>query len=837
MRRWRAPALLAAGYAIGSLAAFGLFRASSSGAVFFPPAGVSLAALVLTERKRWPLLLLTIAATEVAVDLSHGQSIRYVWGYALANTAEPLVGAWLLRRHPKGAAGAAHWLGLWAFVTRAVVVAPLVGATVGTATVVWGEGKGNWGSVFGPFWAGDALAVLTVGGTLLAFLSPDQRHLRPGRQVLVGVGLTVTALTVAGFWPSTPLFYLPVPFIALVGVRLASPAPAYLTGLVMAVTANVMSALGHGPWAAVADRPHLGLTTLQCFLALATLTGVTLAKATHDRDLAQEQTTAARLERQRAQILYDSAPFGYVTTDPKGTIIRANETFLEMTGFQRDDLVGARRISQLFSVGGRLYYETHFAPLLRMHGAAQEIAFDIVTSTGDRLPVLINAELNSDDGEPATIRLAILDATQRRSYENELLAERQRAEQFAERLDALQQLTARLAAASTTEEIATAVVRDGIPLMAKEGVLGLADRARPGMVRTWPTFGAGNPVVESLLYVAIDDPLPVTAVIRTGAPLQLRTAAEIRSQFPASWPTYEMTDVVSCLGVPIHAADRCVGALLLGFQSEQAFEDDLIEYAGAISNLIASALERAWLYEHEFQTAHELQQALLPVIDVQNRDLEALTYYRPAFRNNDIGGDWYDLFALDDDSYVVVVGDVVGHDIAAAATMGHLQSAVRLYALDDPSPDVLLRRLDQAVAAIPGSLCTTLFYALYQPSTGRVVYSSAGHPPPLLVAGGSIQLLDSARSTPLGLGVARTVATAELPPGGHLLLYTDGLVETKSAPIDRSIERLTIEARGLATTDAATWCERLLDQRSGLDQFDDMVLMCLSRPDAGPIRF
>lgn len=127
--------------------------------------------------------------------------------------------------------------------------------------------------------------------------------------------------------------------------------------------------------------------------------------------------------------LYENAPCGYLSTLPDGTIVKANRTFLTWTGFERDDLVGRRRLQELFPVGDRIYYETHWAPLLRMQGTVREIAIELVARDGARLPVLANAVLERDaEGHPQVVRTVLFDARERRAYEQELVAARDRAE-------------------------------------------------------------------------------------------------------------------------------------------------------------------------------------------------------------------------------------------------------------------------------------------------------------------------------------------------------------------------------------------------------------------------
>lgn len=135
-----------------------------------------------------------------------------------------------------------------------------------------------------------------------------------------------------------------------------------------------------------------------------------------------------------AEELYDRAPCGYLTTAPDGTILKVNQTFLVWTGFRRDELANQRRLSDLLTAGGRIYHETHYAPMLQMQGTVREIALDIVTAGGKRLPVLLNSVLERNSaGTPMLIRTAIFNATERREYERELLRAKERAEESERR--------------------------------------------------------------------------------------------------------------------------------------------------------------------------------------------------------------------------------------------------------------------------------------------------------------------------------------------------------------------------------------------------------------------
>lgn len=154
-------------------------------------------------------------------------------------------------------------------------------------------------------------------------------------------------------------------------------------------------------------------------------------------ELAREAFHDALLDDD-AEKLYEQAPCGYLSTTPEGVIVKVNQTFLTWTGLAREALLGRRRFADLLTVGGRLYHETHFAPMLLMHGTVRAIALDVALPSGETLPVLVNAVLERDDqGTPRVIRVVLFDATERRRYERELLRAKRSAEASEERALAL----------------------------------------------------------------------------------------------------------------------------------------------------------------------------------------------------------------------------------------------------------------------------------------------------------------------------------------------------------------------------------------------------------------
>jgi sigma-B regulation protein RsbU (phosphoserine phosphatase) len=146
----------------------------------------------------------------------------------------------------------------------------------------------------------------------------------------------------------------------------------------------------------------------------------------------------AALLEDDAEQLYDRAPCGYLSTTPDGMVVKVNQTFLTLTGYRREDLVGRRTFVQLLSPGGRIYHETHYGPMLRGEGKAAAIALEMVRADGSRLPVLVNAVLERDSGgAPIVVRAAVFDATDRRSYERELVRARLQAEESEARASTL----------------------------------------------------------------------------------------------------------------------------------------------------------------------------------------------------------------------------------------------------------------------------------------------------------------------------------------------------------------------------------------------------------------
>lgn len=219
---------------------------------------------------------------------------------------------------------------------------------------------------------------------------------------------------------------------------------------------------------------------------------------------------------------------------------------------------------------------------------------------------------------------------------------------------------------------------------------------------------------------------------------------------------------------------------------------------GGLMVLLRDVTEEQRLRQEQRDRSLRLQRALLGRIDLT--DLELSASYVPAEHGELSGGDWYDVISLDEDRYALVVGDVVGHDIEASATMGQLRAVIRAYALIDEQPDRVLDQTDSIAQTIEAAGCTTLSYVVFNRRTGQVQYTSAGHPPPLVVtADGTTRFLNGGRRPPLATfdatGTHRDSTT--LGDGDVLILYTDGLIERRRETLDTGLDRLEMVASDL----------------------------------------
>ncbi|MEH0981216.1 SpoIIE family protein phosphatase [Micromonospora sp. CPCC 205556] len=248
-----------------------------------------------------------------------------------------------------------------------------------------------------------------------------------------------------------------------------------------------------------------------------------------------------------------------------------------------------------------------------------------------------------------------------------------------------------------------------------------------------------------------------------------------------------------------------------------------------LARLVGVRLENAQLYEAEHRIATTLQHSLLPRSLPQLPGAVVASRYLPGSADVEVGGDWYDVIGVADDEVVLVIGDVVGKGVRAAAAMGQLRNALRAYLLEGYDPGQALTRLNRLVGSTDRQMFATVVCLWFTPRTGRLRYASAGHPSPLLIRGDDVAFLhERALGPPIGAitDTSYRAVEGQLAPGGRLLLYTDGLIEDRHAGIDAALAQLRADA-GTGGEHVADLVDAVVERVAGRVRHDDVAVLAL----------
>ena len=453
----------------------------------------------------------------------------------------------------------------------------------------------------------------------------------------------------------------------------------------------------------------------------------------------------------------------------------AREHWAEMWDVLEPLLDGVRQTGTAFAA-------TDYPFFIDRHGFLEEVFFDISYD-----PIRI------EDGSVGGVFCIVSETTAR------VLTER--------RLRALHALDTGTAAATTTDDVLAGVVS--------------ALRALSADV-PWASLH-------------VSDPADLQVRVRTfGEPFGGSAIEQVVSRLLA---TEETADVVHdgrtvAVAIPLTSATRTIGVAVLGVNESYRLNADYRDFLASIAARTSTALANAHLFQAEHTIAATLQRAILPARLPQPPTARLAARYLPATTGVEVGGDWYDAFPLPGERLALVIGDVVGKGVRAAASMGQLRNALRAYLLDGSSPAAALERLDRFATLLDEQDFATALCAVVDLDTGRLDWASAGHLPPLLIdRRGSARFLDVRPGLPVGLvGVAAgsyPTFADDLQPGETLVLYTDGLVEERGTDIEVGMTRMAA-----AAADAAHSVDGVVDALASLraqSRFDDVAILALRR--------
>ncbi|MFJ3925372.1 SpoIIE family protein phosphatase [Streptomyces sp. NPDC090022] len=539
--------------------------------------------------------------------------------------------------------------------------------------------------------------------------------------------------------------------------------------------------------------------------------------------------------------LFTQSPIGLATLGPDLRFLRVNAALARMNGVSAADHVG-RRLTEVVPGVNATVLETMMRQVLDLGTPvidARRTGRTPADPGHEHTWSCSYAPLRDGSGRALGLIASVIDVTE----SEHALVEAQAARQ---RLTLLADTGARIGTTLDLRQTAHEMVEILVPRLADsadvqllEDVLDPDDpgASRQGLVRrlaaTFPDPAA--PTAKLVPGMTFQVPLGSVYehVIADGRPMNLSHADVphlITDPRADALRSYLVAHVGSARLVPLVARGTVLGAVVVTrMKDREPFDEQDCVLIDELVSRAALNIDNARMYTSQREAALTLQRSLtnsaLPAV----RDLELTGRYLPA-SDHDVGGDWFDVIALPDGRTGLVIGDVMGHGIHAAAVMGQLRTAVRTLARHDVPPVEMLRSLDDVVAEIGDDEMATCVYAVHDPAAGGCVVARAGHPPPAVVApDGTVTFLDGPAGTPLGTGGRDFRAeTVPLPPGSLLALYTDGLIESRDRDLDQGMSDLALALRALARP-LDRICDDVLEHLLP-DPAQDDVAILLARP-------
>jgi serine phosphatase RsbU (regulator of sigma subunit)/PAS domain-containing protein/anti-sigma regulatory factor (Ser/Thr protein kinase) len=424
---------------------------------------------------------------------------------------------------------------------------------------------------------------------------------------------------------------------------------------------------------------------------------------------------------------------------------------------------------------------------------------------------------------------ASTDITAARRAEGERAAASRRATRLG-------QVASALTEALREADVATVVLDNAIAaLHARGGAVALFQPDGAALrfaAARWPGDHA-----EHVLRSDLSLDRPIVRAARDRVPVFLSDHEELAAAFP------EVADLLATIGdeatasVPLLLQGQSLGALALTWSERRELSAEDRQFLAALGDTCAQAIDRARLYEREHRVAETLQRALLPERLADPAGTRSAARYLPGTEGVAVGGDWYDVFGLGERRIGIVLGDVAGKGVAAAAVMGRLRNALRAYATSIDGPADVLAAVDDFAGRFGTDDLATIVYGVLDTGTGELRYSSAGHLPPLAIrADGLAGYLEGDPDLPVGVAgpAARTEHRVRLSPGSTLVLYSDGLVEDRHRSIEDGLALLAEVAETTQGSGVEATCARLVQALVGDTGGDDDVAVLVLEWDGPP---
>ncbi|HEX8052432.1 MAG TPA: SpoIIE family protein phosphatase [Thermoleophilaceae bacterium] len=542
------------------------------------------------------------------------------------------------------------------------------------------------------------------------------------------------------------------------------------------------------------------------------------------------KTAALRASEERFRAAFANAPIGIGLMGPDGNWIQANAALCELVGHPQHEFL-SKPLWELAVPDDRKRDREEMRGALDARVGAFESERRLRHADGSTVHVLVSASLASaqEDGAPTWV-VQLVDLTERKRAERERAereherAARAEAEAVADTIQRIQRVSDVALAHLELGDLVRALVELLREIVVVDAAAILLMEANDSRLRLVGGAGLSN-LPERDLLIPIGEGfagrVAVAGTAEAGAPVPRDGGLET---------VLAAAGMRSALVVPMSVEGRVSGAIAVARRSAAPFPEGDHRLLQLIADRAALAIEHARLYQRELGIVEVLQRSLLPERLPRLPGVDLAARYMPGGVGADVGGDWYDAIPLAGGRIGMALGDVVGHGIGAAALMGQLRNALRAYALDGHSPSEVVSRLDRLVQRLEHGRMATLLFMVFEPDLGTVHFSSAGHLPPLVVEpDGSARYLDGGRTPPLGvMPLAEHLdATAEIPAGSTLVLYSDGLVEERGVGLDRglaTLSRATVEG----PDDPEALCdhiiESLFEERSPNDDVAVLVL-------------